>query len=418
MNISFNQINNQEEVVMLNIEELKNFYLEHLWIKISEQDKKEAEGNTRYYANPTRRNYAYFNYLCHKLFRKWLKEYQEIESNNQLFPSENDLARIWQFINGSVVNICGKRLILIPSDATDLEGFEVQKEWVDVPNLAGDYYLPVRVDLETNYLHIWGFISRKNLQRRADYDEFEKLYIVDANDVIDDLETLWIALELSEEKGSVQHLSSLKESEAQALIQEYKKYMKTSPYSPRLYSPGLKCGLKWDFEQWCALLNNQQWLQQLTQEDNIMIDLGKWLNSQFDQAIELGWKLTSDLIRKPPQLVTLSTNVIKSFKRAKLVNFYIGSQQESVILVLEIEVQNNNKYQVLIQVHPSNGNPYLPINLSLTAIDLQSGESLQKITSGRDNLFIQLSPLLCDRGDKFRVELSLEGQSMSDNFCI
>jgi hypothetical protein len=81
-------------------------------------------------------------------------------------------------------------LILIPSDATDLEGFEVQQEWVDIPNLAGDYYLPVRVDLERNYLHIWGFISRKNLQKRADYDKLDKLYIVSSGDVIDDIEDI------------------------------------------------------------------------------------------------------------------------------------------------------------------------------------------------------------------------------------
>ena len=254
MNINFNQINNQEEVIMLNIQELKNFYSEHLWIKISEQDKEEAEANTRCYANQTGRNYAFVNYLCHKVFSKWVKEYQEIESNNKVFSSDNNLARIWQFINGSVVNIHDKRLILIPSDATDLEGFEVQQEWVDIPNLAGDYYLPVRVDLEKNYLHIWGFISRKNLQKRADYDKLDKLYIVSSGDVIDDIETLWIALELYEEKGDFEALPSLTESEAAKLI---KTYSQPLPYSPRL---------KGNFQEWMALLNEKEWLKNLDLE--------------------------------------------------------------------------------------------------------------------------------------------------------
>lgn len=254
MNISFKQINNQEEVIMLNIEELKNFYSDHLWIDISEQDKEEAEANTRYYANQTGRNYAFINYLCHKVFSKWVKEYQEIESNHQVFSSENNLARIWQFINGSVVNIHDKRLILIPSDATDLEGFAVQQEWVDTPNLAGDYYLPVRVDLERNYLHIWGFISRENLQKRADYDKFEKLYVVDSGDVIDNLENLWIALELCEEKGDFAALPSLEESDAAELIETYSQ--------PSLYSPRLQG----NFQEWMVLLNKEEWLRKLDLE--------------------------------------------------------------------------------------------------------------------------------------------------------
>ncbi|OBQ06188.1 MAG: hypothetical protein AN482_15335 [Anabaena sp. LE011-02] len=254
MNINFNQINNQNEVIMQNIEELKNFYPDHRWIEISEQDKEEAEANTRCYANQTGRNYAFVNYLCHKVFSKWVKEYQEIESNNKVFSSDNNLARIWQFINGSVVNIHDKRLILIPSDATDLEGFEVQQEWVDIPNLAGDYYLPVRVDLEKNYLHIWGFISRKNLQKRADYDKLDKLYIVSSGDVIDDIETLWIALELYEEKGDFEALPILTESEAAKLI---KTYSQPLPYSPRL---------KGNFQEWMALLNEKEWLKNLDLE--------------------------------------------------------------------------------------------------------------------------------------------------------
>jgi hypothetical protein len=254
MNINFNQINNQEEVIMLNIEELKNFYPDHQWIEISEQDKEEAEANTRCYANQTGRNYAFVNYLCHKVFSKWVKEYQEIESNNKVFSSDNNLARIWQFINGSVVNIHDKRLILIPSDATDLEGFEVQQEWVDIPNLAGDYYLPVRVDLERNYLHIWGFISRKNLQKRADYDKLDKLYIVSSGDVIDDIETLWIALELYEEKGDFEALPILTESDPAKLI---KTYSQPLPYSPRL---------KGNFQEWMALLNEKEWLKNLDLE--------------------------------------------------------------------------------------------------------------------------------------------------------
>lgn len=246
--------NNQTEETMLTIEELKNLFSDHLWLKISEQDIEEAKANTRYYANQIGFNYALVNYICVKVLTNWFKEYQGIEPNHQVFSSEKNLSRIWQFINGLVININDKRLILIPSTATDLEGFEVEQEWVDVPSLAGNYYLPVRVDLEKNYLHIWGFISRKNLKEAAYYDEFEKLYIVDSSHVIDDLETIRIALELCEEKGNFQPLSTLTQSEATKLIEIYSN---PSPYSPRL---------KGNFQEWMALLNTEEWLKKLDLE--------------------------------------------------------------------------------------------------------------------------------------------------------
>ncbi|MBD2215049.1 DUF1822 family protein [Nostoc linckia FACHB-104] len=248
------QPNNQTEETMLTIEELKNLSSDHLWLKISEQDIEEAEANTRYYANQTGFNYALVNYICVKLLTNWFKEYQGIEPNHQVFSSEKNLSRIWQFINGLVVNINDKRLILIPSTATDLEGFEVEQEWVDVPSFAGNFYLPVQVDLEKKYLHIWGFISRQNLKEAAYYDEFEKLYIVESSHVIDDLETIGIALELCEEKGNFKPLPTLTQSEATKLIETYSN---PSPYSPRL---------KGNFQEWMALLNTEEWLKKLDLE--------------------------------------------------------------------------------------------------------------------------------------------------------
>jgi hypothetical protein len=248
------ETNNQTEEIMLTIEELKDIFQEHLWIKTTEENIEEAEATTRYYANQTGRNYALVNYICVKSLASWFKEYQGIGSNYQVFSSEYNLARMWQFINGSAININDKRLILIPSNSTDLESFQVEQELVDVPNLAGDYYLPVRVDLEINCLHIWGFISRENLKKTADYDDFEKLYIVDGGNVIDNLETLWISLELCEEKGDFQPLPTLTQSEAETLIQTY---CEPSSYSPRL---------RGNFQEWMALLNKEEWLKKLDLE--------------------------------------------------------------------------------------------------------------------------------------------------------
>lgn len=279
----------------LTIQTLSNIYSEHLWLEVSDNDLEQAKPVSEDYSNETGRNYAYYNCLCLNMFLKWLQK--NIGGQNQafrkkisetalsVFSTEKISPKIWEFINGSEINFGGIRLVLIPSDAIDMADFCVPQEWVDIPNLAADYYLPVQVNLEEQYLHFWGFISRQSLLKKADYDPIYRLYYIEQAWLIPNLEILITASNLCpDEKGKVAVLPKLSETEAEDLIQELSI---PCPYSPRL---------KAKFEKWGALLNESHWLQKLYERRLSSLSPAIWtLNQWLDGVVEVGWQTFEEL---------------------------------------------------------------------------------------------------------------------------
>lgn len=271
----------------LTIQTLSNIYSEHLWLELSGNDLEQAKLVSQDYSNGTGRNYAYYNCLCLNVFLKWAQENSGLEISPSVFPNEKIMPHVWEFVNGCGVNFGNKRIVLIPSDAIDIADFTVPQEWVDIPNWAADYYLPVRVNLEEKYLHFWGFISRHSLKAKAEYDPVFRLYYIDRDWVIPNLEILKLALNLCpDEKGEVAALPKLSETEAENLIKELSQ---PSPYSPRL---------KVKFEKWAALLNENHWLQKLYEKrvqtvpsSSIRWVLTRWL----DDVVEAGWQTFEEL---------------------------------------------------------------------------------------------------------------------------
>jgi hypothetical protein len=271
----------------LSIQTLSNIYSEHLWLELSASDLEEAKPVERDYSNETGRNYAYLNCLCLNAFLKWIQDNLGLETSWSVFPNEKALPKIWEFFNGFGINLGNKRLVLIPSDAIDIADFAVPKEWVDIPNLTADYYLPIRVDLEEQYLHFWGFVSRRTLRAKADYDPVYRLYYVERDWVIPNLEILGIASNFcSDEKGEVTALPKLSETEAEDLMEELSK---ASPYSPRL---------KATFQKWGALLNESHWLEKLYERrvQPVPFSSTLWvLNRWLDGVVEVGWQTFEEL---------------------------------------------------------------------------------------------------------------------------
>ncbi len=318
-------LSKRETIMNSNIQNLPAIFRDHLFRQLSNEDLKQAERGSQNYSNQTGKRNAYLNYLCLSSFQKYLQENRTDVKQNPLLTrqqiparegyrfaskwkaSKNHQARLadkllaeplsqfnltqaranispimWEFVNGSTLELNGKKLVIIPSDATDLESFDIPQEWVDIPTFAADYYLPVQVDLEAKYLHFWGFISRQNLKQKAEYDLTYRLYTVEGYHVIENFELLWVASEMChQEKGEISPLPPLEETEAKALIETLSQ---PSPYSPRL---------EVKFEQWGALLSDEDWLQELHLERLIKSPNRPpvlWLKEQFNQPTSLGAK--------------------------------------------------------------------------------------------------------------------------------
>ena len=289
-----------------NIQILPAIFPDHLFLKIDDEDLMQAERTSQNYSNQTGKHNAYLNYLCLSLFDNYLEQSQlgeqlivpiceQLSQLNLPQSRANSSRIIWEFVNGCSLNFNGKKLVIIPSEATDLESFDIPQEWVDIPTFAADYYLPVQVDFEAKYLHFWGFISRQNLKQKAEYEPSDRLYTVEGDDVIENLELLWVVSEMChQEKGEVFPLPPLEETEAKALIETLSQ---PSPYSPRL---------EVNFEQWGALLSAEDWLQEFYLERLIKSPnrpLILWLNERWNQQTPLGANTRNNqqtpLISKP-----------------------------------------------------------------------------------------------------------------------
>lgn len=296
---------------------LSQIYSEHLWLEISNSDLELARPNPQNYSNDTGRNYAFFNRLCLNAFLHWCQENLELEP--AVFPNEEALPMLWEFFTGCGINLYGKRLVLIPTDAIDMADFAVPQEWVDIPNLAADYYLPVQIDLENRSVHFWGFVSRSTLKAKADFDSIYRLYYVEGDWVIPNLEMLEGASNLRDEKGQVVPLTTLSNGEAENLMV---KLSEPSPYSPRL---------KAKFEKWGALLNESRWLQQLYEIRTVGFNLSKWL----DGIVEAGWQTFDEWLNakipafRSKQVKGIELDSPEKIKRA--VSQFRNSQSEVVV---------------------------------------------------------------------------------------
>ena len=262
---------------MKSIEILSKIYSEHLWLEFTDSDLQQAEATTRNYSNQTGRNYAKIARLCANLLVKYL---EDLGLSAKIAPPGEIACEV---VNGTAIELNAKRLVLIPSDAIDTEDFAIPQEWVDLPNWAADYYLPIQVDFSEKYIHIWGFVSRRSLKVKGEYDAITRTYYVEQDTVIACLDLLWVALDYPDEKGEVALLTSLSNNDAKALIEQLSQ--------PSLYSPRLEV----KFEQWGALLDQQVWLEKLYQRrmervQPQLVRLGRW----FDGVVEAGWLTMED----------------------------------------------------------------------------------------------------------------------------
>lgn len=445
----------------LTLEALENIYCENILIAISEENLKQALEESKIYANQTGKNYAYINSLIKNCFTKWMQE--NLDLGNEIIttnPVQN-----WTFVNGSSITFKNKKLVLIPSECISLDELIIPQEWVDIPNWAGDYYLPVQVNLEENYLHFWSYISRQTLKEKAEYNATFHNYFVQKKDLISDLDSLWIALDLCEEKGEIESLNTLTESQAQELI---KIYSQPSPYSPRL---------KGNFKEWMSLLNNEIYLQKLYLETQNPIDLrivtklSDWLKG----IVTKGWQNLDELLIQPKLVpVPMAMNVFQPLvnieylfiksnlsypenldSEAKLIYLIENTSKESIrweaieslskinaenplcgvkkikdlseyfpsnkiALMVGFLPKSNNKIAVLLRVYSHNNESTLPPDLCLQILN----ETDQLIPRGEviarkqplDN-YIQLF-FTAKQGDNFKARITLNEISRIEQFMI
>jgi Protein of unknown function (DUF1822) len=144
---------------------------------------------------------------------------------------------------------------------------------------------------------------------------------------------------------------------------------------------------------------------------NTRTQLSQWLND----IVEDGWQAIETLIHPEACLALNTRNSETNIRQGKLLNLGVRLGQQSVALLVTINPEPEEKLNVLVQLHPTSGQRFLPPHIQLT-LQSKAGEILQEVQArGQDN-YIQLQPFKGSAGKRFSLKVSLLGGSVKEDF--
>ena len=234
-------------------------------------------------ANPTSQWQKYLNQLALNTFLPWLQAEEDATAKtgfNAAIQSD-----IWEVVNGTLINIEGAKLVLIPTEAEDLSELRVPQEWIDIPDWIADYYLAVQVSIDNGYIRIWGYTTHQELKNQANFSHSDRTYSLSEDELITDIDVLWVARELCPNEvtqAAVEPINALADAQADNLIT---RLSNQTQLLPRLAIP---------FTTWAALLQNETWCHRLAttrQGKTTKTPVMQWLKQGVSNvAAELGWR--------------------------------------------------------------------------------------------------------------------------------
>lgn len=154
------------------------------------------------------------------------------------------------------------------------------------------------------------------------------------------------------------------------------------------------------------------------------VNLNQWLQHIF----EASWQTVESVLNPVEANLALSFRKMESFsnntsdssqqpiRRAKLIDLGMRLAGHSVALVVELSSEPQNRTDVLLQVHPTGSQIYLPPILQLIVLD-ESGAVFLEAKSRQADNYIQLQ-FSGMTGERFRVKLALGEVSITENFVI
>ncbi len=461
---------------MSQVKLLPDTYLNQIKLELSQATREKAWQETATLTSETSRYRAYLNLLARENFINWLELILEkkITDNWQL----KDNLNIWQFVNGSVIEIEESRIVLIPTETEDKSEIAVPQEWLTIPDWVGSYYVAVQVNIEESFISFWGYITYKELQSQGSLDMLNRTVDLEAEYLETDITLMIFDNEYGWETiPQVNPLSVLSTTEKEFFINQIK-----TTLSPRLLLY---------FDKWLGFISDKEILYSLANHGEI-IHLTTWLTEKIEPIFTQGWQNLTDLIEQylltdfslTPQWVTRSLTPIESlnilhnsqdeteinqaifclgnlsmnseFKqqaiaslsdiitntedeeirwnaalslrllapnsefsgywRGKIVNLGLELANYDLALVMGILPKSETETSIFIRVYPLGDNNYLPANLHLQIIDAEGNIFKEIISRYEDNL-IQYK-LWANHGENIQVKLGLNDVWFTEKFCL
>ena len=302
-----------------------------LFLELDQATLNNAWLHSQKASTPNSRWQTYLNHLCLMVFSSWMEEEQ-----NQLAKVASPQTNCWELVNGTVMKVGDAKLLLVPSEASDLTEMRVPQEWVDIPDWVADYYLAIQVNLDDGYLRVWGYGTHQQLKTKGTYNSSDRSYSLTEDDLINDINALWVARELCPAEVTqvvVQPLPTISVAQAENLIQ---RLGDSDLISPRLAIP---------FTLWASLIQNNAWCTNIVKQRQGLPIRGsvlQWLQTGVANLTqELGWRevefqpsiLGAKGVAAPDREQTIPTSKVALAKQIMIAE----SSYELKILPLNIE---------------------------------------------------------------------------------
>lgn len=154
------------------------------------------------------------------------------------------------------------------------------------------------------------------------------------------------------------------------------------------------------------------------------VNLGQW----FQNTFESGWQTVASLLnptennlafnfRKAEELSKNDVDRSENFvRRAKLIDLGMQLAGHSVALVMELRPVSQQKTELIVQLHPTGGEIFLPPSLQLIVLD-ESGAVFLEARARRADNYIQLQ-FSGTPGERFSVKVALGDVGITENFTI
>lgn len=383
---------------------------DQLWLEFSDKQRDRAFPPESEYSHPAARMRAYLNRLCIDLLLPELAA--EAMGKIQLYLPHPE--SIWEAVNGTPIALGKTRMVIIPSQAIDLEEFRVPQEWVDIPEWAADYYLAVQVNLEAGWLRLWGFTTHQQLKTEAEYDALDRTYTVEGEDLYGDTNVLWVTQKLCpQKKAEIQPLPKLSATQAKRLLAQMGK---ATPYGPRLQVA---------FAQWGALIALDKWRKKLYDlRIGKVNNLGDWWDNIFSQ----GWMSMEDIgvnnelaYRNPvpsrsADLEETPSSAISAIG-GRVTDLGIQLGGHCLALIVQIVPRSEGEEYIIVRVQSdSDSKTNLPPDLQLLVLD-GNGEDFLETRSHPGQNCIQLE-FRGQPGDRFTVKVGLGEANVTEDFLI
>ncbi|MDJ0636234.1 MAG: DUF1822 family protein [Xenococcaceae cyanobacterium MO_188.B29] len=282
---------------MLSLHKLSISYPNQLWLKITKEIQQKSWQRSQSYSNPTSRCQAYLNDVCWQTFIPWLQAWLEEDGSDSGLITHQYSPNIWEFVNGSVINLEQTKIALIPSETSDLEEFDIPQEGVDIPQWQADYYLAIQVNFDVSeeaWIRVRGYVSYQQLKHKGEYEESDRSYYISQEYLEEDITAILLSPQAVAQKK--QELVTSTELSSVIANQLLDKLGNPVVYYPRLAIP---------FSQWTILITNPEWRQKLFEQrtglakvslfNSQAINLQQWLQ-ELTHVVEESWQTVENLL--------------------------------------------------------------------------------------------------------------------------